>query len=240
MHIINIFKKREYIVGFLFLFFYYIGLLIYYLFFDDKYLLMSFSVSVGCYLCFIFLESEFDSNILKTFQIRLEKRLLLILIINLASIFMSINILTKSEKYYKNIFECLFINPNDNYTLNLEKVCVLYNIKKEDTFPYQYICKFNAEEDAPTSIFRLLLQCSKYEKFINDNEVIDAFIKENKEEEIFYYCNSKHKPTNDKNCESKIILIRFLYSVYSGIYTYLLIRYIIFHTSRFRLIKANL
>ena len=96
MHIINIFKKREYIVGFLFLFFYYIGLLIYYLFFDDIYLLMSFSVSVGCYLCFIFLESEFDSNILKTFQIRLEKRLLLILIINLASIFMSINILTKS------------------------------------------------------------------------------------------------------------------------------------------------
>ena len=239
MNIINIFKKREYIIGFLFLLLYFIGLLIYSLFNQEIFLPFSFSISVGCYLCFIFLESEFESNTLRMLQIKFERRLSIILAINLISIISSLKIVVNRKNYHDFAFDCQFVNHNDSYIFDNKKICVLYNIKKDDTFPYKYICTFNAKED-PLNFSKEQLICSKIEKLVNNNEIIDAFIKENYKEENFYFCDSKHQPTNENDCKSKTKYIQFLYSKYFIFYIYLFVRYIILNINYFQYIKVNI
>ena len=231
MYIINIFNRSEYFISFLFLLFNFIGFLLYSKYMSDislQTLIISFIISFSCYLSFIFLESEFDSNILKVFQMKLEKKITFIIFINISITSVSLIIFLNLINYYDYIRDCPFIMDNNNYNLHLKRRCELYNIKKNDTFPYQYICTYNEEKYIPILFFESFEKrpkCSTLKNRINNNEVIDEFIKKYYTKENLYYCDLKHKPSlslniNPKLCDTKGVCAEFILLIF-GIYSYL-------------------
>ena len=86
---------------------------------------------------------------------------------------------------YKKI--CPFLLTNFGYKMHVQRRCELYNINSTNYLPYQYICSFIPEIGEK--------KCSKVEKIIENNEVIDAFINEYYKEQNLYYCDLKQQPT---------------------------------------------
>ena len=201
MKIINIFTRKGYLVS-LSLIIINIIIITSYLDFGgekslDKFLGITFSIIVLHFLTCIFLESEFESNFLRVLQIQLAKVISYISLIVIISgtINVNIGVLTYAE-YMNYKILCPFFIDNINYKLHFKRRCSLYNINKENYYPFQYICSYNPEKNQIITIFSekdiissyYNFKCSKVETLIKNNKTIDDFVNEYYKEDI-YYCD---------------------------------------------------
>ena len=240
MEIINIFRKKEYFIFFLFHLFIIISTIIIYdyirntLFF--KILMLSFILLSFYFIYCIFLESSFEYKSLQILQIKLSEKLCLISFIGLVSVIFTFCFEYLCLKfYYEYIIKCPFLLQNFDYKIHAQRRCELYNINSTNIFPYQYICSFNANYDDR--------KCSKVEKLIENNEIIDSFIKEYYKELNLYYCDLKKQPKFPKKvkpelCDSKLKNYFLIISIILNCYFF--IRCIIIIYYHFRLIIPNI
>ena len=179
--------------------------------------LLDLSIIIFNYFYCIFLESEFDSTFLKLIQIKLEKLLIIISLIVIVCVLINFFL---GSIFYVNYFNykkyCPFSFSGLDYGLHLKRRCELYNIDNESNYPFQYICSddesklkiFNKEFFEKYSIGNYSdMICSKVETLINNNKVIDEFVKEYYKEEL-YYCNLEKQikkfsmSINPKKCQT--------------------------------------
>ena len=152
--------------------------------------------------------------------------------------------MTFSYIIYK--IDCPFLIKNTDYRINAERRCELYNINKNSTDLYQYICSFNAEKMIfPIQIMIRYLhskKCNKIEELIDNNEVIQAFVKEYYKEPNLYYCDLIEQPffgaeVNPKDCDATIIIYPEILMI---LHIYYSIRYIILIFTYFKDIEVNI
>ena len=200
------------------------------------------------YLFYIFLESEFSSLKLKTIQLVFKNGLSSITFI--LTIFAIINwILSLSFFIYYFIYKLTipFLIKNVDSSLHFKKRCDLYNINNDDIFPYKYICSFNAAViDFPFSLLMKKkslenIECSEIQYLINNNEIINSFIKEYNNTNI-YYCDLKMLPEqyfiiNPKEDNYEVTICPF---ILIALYMYLFIKYLILINIYFKNIKPNI
>ena len=153
-------------------------------------------------------------------------------------------------RYLNYKMYCPFTLDNIDYKLHFKRRCALYNIDKENYYPFQYICSYNVEENQILSKFFSEkgniksysdFKCSKIISLINNNKVINDFLEEYYKDDN-YYCdfknqiNNLYKSINPKACAKKIYypeLFMILYIIFSA-------SFIILSFTYFRNIKANL
>ena len=208
MEIINIFRKKEYFIFFLFHLFIIISTIIIYDYIRNtlfcKILIISFIILSFYFIYCIFLESSFEYKSLQILQIKLSEKLCLISFIGLVSVIFTFCFEYLCLKfYYEYMMGCPFLLQNFDYKIHAQRRCELYNINSTNIFPYQYICSFNPDSDE--------INCSKVEKLIKNNEIIDEFIKEYNKEKDLYYCDLKAQPyffkeINPKLCDEERII----------------------------------
>ena len=254
MAIRDILFKREYLPGLSLII---INLIVLFSFFDfsnnkryERLFLTNFFMIVFEYICCIFLGSEFNTHFLKIYQIQLEKVISYLLLIVIIPV--DLNFCLGSYFYLEYIgykILCPFTLDKLDYKLHFKRRCQLYNIDKENYYPFQYICSYNPEKNQIFTIFSEKdaishysnFKCSKVETLIKNNKVINKFINANYKEEDLYYCNLAFKPfiypnINPKKCDSNIIiypeLLILIHFYLTGKYFQLLINY-------FNNIKAN-
>ena len=148
--------------------------------------------------------------------------------------------------YYKQF--CPYDLSGSDYELHFKRRCELYNIDKENIYPFQYICSYNEKNFFTEKFVNRYFpenpsefECSKVTKLINNNKVIDDFVNEYYKEDL-YYCNFKskigrfQKSIAIKECDNKIlplvvfVLLDIIFSV----------QFIYFIYSYFKDIKANI
>ena len=145
---------------------------------------------------------------------------------------------------------CPFFLDNIDYKLHFNRKCSLYNINKENYHPFQYICSYNPEENQILSklvseIYNfkdyLSMNCSKVISLINNNKVVDDFVKEYYKEDI-YYCNFKKQINNFYESINPILCgtSMFYPEVILILVLFLVISFILFNFTYFRNIKANI
>ena len=238
MKFVNIFEKKEY--GILLLLFVF-NIITIYVF--SNYLLDNISIKIylisfayfSFYMiyCF-FLASSFDNKHLQFLQIKLAR---IKSVISLLGLFFtqSLFFFYMSIIYFYSIYhsQCPFLLTNFDYKIHAQKRCELYNINSTSIFPYQYICSFNAESNERN--------CSKVEKLIEGNEVIDEFVNEYYQIKNLYYCDLKKQPSNFtivnyKICDEDLgnIGIFILFHIYLCIRCFFLI------LNYFRYIEPNI
>ena len=205
------------------------------------------------YFYCIFLENEFDSTFLKIWQIKLERKLLMsfialiVLICSMINVFLCVVIFAR-YLYYKKY--CPFTFKGLDYKLHLKRRCELYNIKNKSFFPFQFIC---TDDESKTNIFNKEffeiykvgiyseIKCSKVEKLISNNKVIDEFVNEYYRDDLFY-CDLQRQieefsdPINPKNCTA----IPFSTDQYIVFHLILSIIFWFKIMSYFKNIKANI
>ena len=256
MRILNIFKRKEYLFGLVIII---INLFIVkscfnvYIHEQTKIIYrIGLYYVIFHYLICVFLESEFDSTFFKVLQIRLEKIISYISIIAIAplAIIALFGILFYSlvYSYYKQT--CPYSLNKMDYKLHFKRRCELYNIDKENIYPFQYICSSNEEkykfieEKVINIVFTSNysdVKCSKVEKLIDNNKVIDEFVNEYYKEDL-YYCSLKKQIKNfpkiklSRKCDDNYFpLLAFLF-----IYSFLLFIYIYLELTYFKNIRANI
>jgi len=253
MRIINIFNQKQYIFG--------LGLiildlitLILYIDFSPRILCKYFfylnlSIIIFYFLLCVFLESEFVSSFLKILQIKLEKLLpfFSLLIISCVPFNYFFGVIFLADYLYYETF-CPYTFSGIDYKLHLERRCELYNINKENFYPFQYICSYNetkidiiskkVPDQFETGPFPKK-KCSKVESLINNNKVIDEFVNEYYKENL-YYCDLEKQiqkfniTISPKNCEI------FVFSLPIFIpYTILGFLFLYFVPTYFKNIRAN-
>ena len=209
MKIVDIFSKKEYLMFFNFFLFHFIAFLLLSDYMPDILPLKLYRISFAFFLLYneycIFLESSFDNKLLKLLQNKLQKiNLFFASFIGLLSVFFSFMFFIKSLDFYlKYKINCPFLLKNFDYNIHAQRRCELYNINSTNIFPYQYICSFNPDNGE--------INCSKVEKLIKNNEIIDEFIKEYNKEKDLYYCDLKAQPyffkeINPKLCDEERII----------------------------------
>ena len=256
MRILNIFKRKEYLLGLVIIV---INLFIVKSCFNiyiheqtkDIYRIGLYYV-IFHYLICVFLESEFNSNFFKVLQIRLEKIISYISIIAIAplAIIVQLGILFYSLVYLYYKQTCPYSLNKMDYKLHFKRRCELYNINKENIYPFQYICSTNEEkykfiEEKNINIIFTSnysdVKCSKVEKLIYNNKVIDEFVNEYYKEDL-YYCSLKKqikkfpKVLLSRKCDDKLsplIIFGSLNYILSAIFIY-------WQFSYFMNIRANI
>ena len=256
MKLVNIFVKREYL-RFLSLIIFYLGIVkLYFYFSPAEFVTITFTINltiiiVHFFIC-IFIESQFDNNIIRIKQIEFERIISYMSLIVLAPI--AINFLIGILLYNKYIgykLYCPFTLSKIDYKLHLKRRCELYNINKENFYPYNYICTYNAEDNQfimeklalklklyPCSDFK----CSKVESLINNNEVIKKFFNEYYKENL-YYCDTKQAIINSFSYPIKQDLCQEYthdYLIFLVIYIYITVSLIKLESTYFKNIKANI
>ena len=257
MRIFKVLKKKQYIIGLVVISMNLFILNSYLSNFDSiigdpakkKFILGISGIMIYYFAC-LFLESEFDSIFFKVLQIKIEK------IVSFSSIFalffvtlsMLFGVLFYSTEYVYYYKYCPYVLSGMDYKLHFKRRCELYNIDKENIYPFQYICSYNEKnfftEKFVNRYFPEIpseFECSKVTKLINNNKVIDEFINEYYKEDL-YYCNFKskigrfQKSIAIKECDDKIlplvvfVLLDIIFSV----------QFIYFIYSYFKDIKANI
>ncbi len=113
---------------------------------------------------------------------------------------------TKYKTFWKN---CPYIIKDLEYNLHIKKRCELYNINNNSRYAFQYICSYDSSKDFKNTINSEIednnVICIPYNNIINNN-IIDKFINEYKEEEIFICSRTnipKYEYANDKDCSEK-------------------------------------
>ena len=249
MKIVNIFEKKEYFM----LFKFFVFNIFTFLFYSDyvkNNLLIYYKISLTVFSLYniycIFIESTFDNKYLQVLQIKLQNKnsffISFIGLISVISTFFLYFIFPNSFIVYK--IKCPFLLKNFDYKIHAQKRCELYNINSINIFPYQYICSYNAEKIPFIFVhffYFLYPQCSKIEKIINNNIVIEAFIKEYYKEQNLYFCDLDRKPlgleVDPKLCDAKIIIYPEILYVLNF---YFCIRCIIYIYTYFRIIEPNI
>jgi len=203
MKLVNIFEKNEYkMLLILFAF----NILTIYIFSD--YLINDIAIkiyfigftyfSIYSIYCF-FIESSFDNKYLQILQIKLERFISIASFLGLTSVSL-IFFFYMFIIYYYSLYhsECPFLLSKFDYKIHAQKRCELYNINSTSIFPYQYICTFNAESSDSGR------NCSKVEKIIKNNEIINDFLNEYYKEINLYYCDLKEQPWKFKEVDPNI------------------------------------
>ena len=255
MKILNFFTKKAYLVS-LSLIIINIIIILFYLDFNivksfDKYLIITFSIIVFHFFPCIFLESEFESNFLRILQLQLEKVISYISLIALVSGAINVNFgHSIYVEYLMYKVSCPFFLDNIDYKLHFNRKCSLYNINKENYHPFQYICSYNPEENQILSKFvseiynfkdYLNMNCSKVISLINNNKVVDDFVKEYYKEDN-YYCDLKRQFASYygsfdlKTCGQTT----FNPGIFIALYLIVTAAFIILNYTYFRNIKANI
>ncbi len=247
----NLLQRWEYMTSFKYILLNFIIFIAFCNCVKEKYILIihlaNFCVLIVHYLFYIFLESEFNSPNLRYIQIRFENGLSSITFI--ITIIVSINwILSCSFFVYYLVYKYSipFLIKNSDNSIHFKKRCDLYNINNDDSFPYKYICSFNAEViDFPLSLLREkktwdIMECSEIQYLIN-NEIINSFINEYNNTNL-YYCDLKVLPNqyfkiNPKEDNYGVTICPFILIT---LYMYLFIRYIILVNIYFKYIKPNI
>ena len=97
---------------------------------------------------------------------------------------------------------CPYIIKDLEYDLHVKKRCELYNIYNNSRYSYQYICSFDSSKDKYNEN---IVICIPYKNIIN-NDIINNFIKEYKDEQNFL-CHRRSIPEfendNYKYCSEK-------------------------------------
>ena len=187
---------------------------------------------------------------MKLIQIKLEKLLIIIPLIVIVCVLINFFL---GSIFYVNYFNykkyCPFSFSGLDYGLHLKRRCELYNIDNESNYPFQYICSddesklnnFNKEFFADYKMRNYSdIKCSKVEKLINNNKVIDEFVKEYYKEEL-YYCNLEKQiekfsmSINPKKCETIAINSNILL-----FNTFLSLLFDIEFSKHSELVKANI
>ena len=206
MKIVNIFEKKQHLMLVLLFLFNTLTIFLFsnYLTNDSPiivYLLNYTAFSLYMIYC-IFIESSFENNYFRLLQIKLIRIIRISSLIGLISViclfFYYIFLIYNCAAYHS---DCPFLLKNFDYKIHARRRCELSNINLTNTFPYQYICSSNEEKNERN--------CSKVEKLIENNEIIDEFLKEYYNEENLYYCNLKKQPSifkeaNPKLCDAQI------------------------------------
>ena len=230
MQILNIFKRSQYFICFVF---FLVNLSIF-LFYQDyvKNQLsiitykITFAILLIHYLYCIIIESEFKSHYFKILQIHFEKYL------SIVSLIATLSVVINISMYFIFYISMLNFFDNCNFYINKlhsQKKCELYNININTENPYQFICAYNPEEDkfpyelANISESTNFLNCSESELLIINNEVIEEF-KPKYIGNNFYYCDSKFEPQNFSLAEqNKCIILKN-----KNFYQILLVIYILY------------
>ena len=250
MEIINIFKRSQYLICFLFFLIELLALFFYQDYVKNKTIIIVYKIIFAIilihYLYCIVLESEFKSHYLKILQIHFEKYLSIVSLITTLSMVINMTLyfflFLSMGKFFDN---CHFYMNK----LHSEKKCELYNINENTKNPYQFICVYNPETDQiPRELSYInesSINCSESELLLsNDNVVIEEF-KPKYNGSNFYYCDLKFEPENfflmeEHKCniskkgyfKQKLTLLHLLYINLAIIYFVLINVY-------FRNIKAN-
>ena len=253
MKIINIFEKKEY---FMLLKFFITNIFSFFLYSDyvpyEPFIII-YKASLTIFSLYniycIFIESSFENNSLRLLQIKLNKYnfylFSLFTLLSIAFTMLLNSLFISLYMYYK--MECPFLLKNFDYKIHAQRRCELYNINSTNITNItknEYICSFNAET-CPFLFIQNLdsrPKCSKVEKLIENNEVIEEFIKEYYQESNLYYC--KYKPASinwkiePKICDAKI-KIKFPV-IFILLICYFGVRCIIQIYNYFRLIRPNI
>jgi len=254
MAIRDILFKREYLPGLSLII---INLIVIFSFFDfgnnkqyKRLFLTNFFVIVFEYICCIFLGSEFNTHFLKIYQIQLEKVISYLSLIALFSVALNFN--AGAFFYYEYIgykILCPFTLDKLDYKLHFKRRCQLYNIDKENYYPFQYICSYNPEKNQIITIFSekdiisryYNFKCSKVETLIKNNKAIDAFVNEYYKEDIYYCDFKKQIEYFYESIDPKICGTSTFYPEAVFILTlFLNISFIKFNYTYFRNMKANI
>ena len=165
----------------------------------------------------VFLEVEIDNYKINIFKLNLQKGAYILSLIALNSElynFFCASSLIQNYTNYKIYCPFVYSNKNIDYNLHINKRCELYNINKNQLYPYKYICSFNPSKDNiimnPTLFFLIIyeknIKCSKVQIINKENKVISDFIDEYSDEDL-YFCDLVFLPpeyphVNYKNCNS--------------------------------------
>ena len=243
MKVVNIFRKKEYFMLFKFFLLNFITILLISDYipneFPKKVYRISFTIFSLYNIYCIFIESSFDNKFLQILQIKLHKiNLYFASFLGFVSailllLFYYLLIIVYTD--YKKI--CPFLLTNFGYKMHVQRRCELYNINSTNYLPYQYICSFIPESE--------IRRCSKVEKIIENNEVVDAFIKEYYKEQNLYYCDLKRQPSFPSSsmkvdpilCNKKVIIYPELFVLLDF---YFGIRCMILISSYFNSIEPNI
>ena len=181
MRILNIFKRKKYILGLVIIA---MNLFIikkcFYVIIHEAtkqmFAISLFYVFLHYWIC-VFLESEFDSKFCRVFQLKLEKKISYISMLSIpfltCNIVLGTLIYSLEYNYYKQF--CPYDLSGSDYELHFKRRCGLYNIDKENIYPFQYICSSNEEkykfieEKVINIVFTSNysdVKCSKVEKLI--------------------------------------------------------------------------
>ena len=251
MEIINIFKRSQYFICFIFLLITHIILLFYQDYVRNQLALITFKITSVIilihYLYCIVMESEFKTHYIKIVQIHFENYL------SIVSLITTISVVINISMYFILNFSLANFSDNCNFyidKLHSQKKCELYNININTQNPYQFICTYNPEKDqfphelTNVSQYENSLECSDNESLIYNNEVIEEF-KPKFIGNNFYYCDLKFEPESfylmeEYKCNifkkryfmKMIITLHLLYCNFGIIYFVLINIY-------FKNIKAN-
>jgi len=255
MKIINIFNKKQYIT---FLAIIILNLITFHSYIDfsphtpnKNYFYLNLSIIIFYFLLCVLLETEFYVSFLKILQLRLEKILsffsLIIFLCVTFNIFFGVKFMA-DYLYYQTF--CPFTFSGIDYKLHLKRRCELYNINKENIYPFQYICSYN---ETSVYIFSKNLseqfktgpyskkKCTKVESLINNNKVIDDFVNEYYKEDL-YYCDLEKQiqkfniSIDPKNCG----IVEFHPSHFIILHLFFGFIFLYFVATYFKNIKANI
>ena len=113
------------------------------------------------------------------------------------------------KKYGEFWKDCPYLIFDLNYTKNLERRCILYNINKNSRYTFQYLCSFNSSKDFYHSNKNLIKKkennqiiCLKSKNPIENNYNITLFYGIFKEK---YYCSRTNLPKDFTFIKKKIV-----------------------------------
>ena len=204
MKIVNIFSQKEYRMYFIFILINYVTFFQISDYMPDNLAVILYRIIFTFLVLYnifcIFIQSSFESKYCQILQIKLKiinpffASFLGLLSTAITMLFHMIIIYL----YYDYKLKCPFLLHNFDLNIHSQKRCELYNINSTSIFPYQYICTFNAESSDSGR------NCSKVEKIIKNNEIINDFLNEYYKEINLYYCDLKEQPWKFKEVDPNI------------------------------------
>ena len=148
-------------------------------------------------------------------------------------VYVTINF-NKFKLYLKN---CPYTIGDLEYTLHIQRRCELYNIYNNSRYSFQYICSYDSSKDFNNKLKYKIesnnIICIPLKNIIANNNQINIFVNEYKNEEKFY-CSRTDNPgkfyfTKSKDCnEKKYKYMLTFISLFKNIIRYIFFFYLYF------------
>ena len=114
----------------------------------------------------------------------------------------------KFKLYYKN---CPYTIRDLEYSLHIQRRCELYNIYNNSRYSFQYICSYDSSKDFNNKLEYEMepnnVICIPFKNLIENNNQINIFLNEYKNEEKFYCSRTdnpdKYNYATSKDCNEK-------------------------------------